>query len=281
MGKSVKSRSDKPPTSASDDASGRRWLSLVESEIIPRLVEAHRAPRGSARSQPAAIFAADVESFALTLLDTSREPAELLLASHCERGVPLDAIYLELFAPAARLLGDMWLVDQCSFSQVTLGLWRIRGMMHELSPSFHASPPGIQPQRSAERRILLATLPGQQHTLGLSVLSEFFRRDGWIALCIPSPEPGLTQTTLSGHWFDVFALSASMDSEIGDLEKTIRAARKTSQNPRLVVLVGGPLFLRNPELCDMIRADGTAADAPSTLHLAARLVQVQQDVRLN
>jgi len=280
MGKSVKSRSDKPPPSASDDASGRRWLSLIESEIIPRLVEAHRAPGGN-RSQPAAIYSGDVESFALTLLDPSREPAELLLAAYCERGVPLDAIYLDLFAPAARLLGDMWLVDQCNFSQVTLGLWRIRGMMHELSPSFHASSTGIQPQRSAERRILLATLPGQQHTLGLSVLSEFFRRDGWIALCIPSPEPGLTQSTLSGHWFDVFALSASMDSEIGDLEKTIRAARKTSQNPRLVVLVGGPLFLRNPELCDMIGADGTAADAPSALQLAARLVQVQQDVRLN
>jgi len=215
------------------------------------------------------------------LLEPSRTPAALLLDAHGERGVPPDAIYLDLFAPAARLLGDMWLVDHCSFSQVTLGLWRIHGLMHETSPAFHAAAAARHPGDRSERRILLASLPGQQHTLGLSVLSEFFRRDGWIALCIPSPEPGLTQTTLSGHWFDVFALSASMDSEIGDLEKTIRAARKTSQNPRLVVLVGGPLFLRNPELCDMIGADGTAADAPSALQLAARLVQVQQDVRLN
>jgi methanogenic corrinoid protein MtbC1 len=278
MGKSVKSRSDKPLLSAIDDAGGRRFLSLVESEIIPRLINAHRA--GGAAHRVAAILPVDVEVFAQTLLDPSREPAELLLDAHCVRGVPLDAIYLELFAPAARLLGDMWLVDQCSFSQVTLGLWRIRGMMHELSPSFHATA-GLKSQRAGERRILLATLPGQQHTLGLSVLSEFFRRDGWIALCIPSPEPGLTQSTLSSHWFDVFGVSASMDSEVGDLEKTVRAARKTSQNPRLVVLVGGPLLLNRPELCDMIGADGTAADAPAALMLAARLVQVQQDVRLN
>jgi len=278
MGKSVKSRGDKPPPSVTDDAGGRRLLSLVESEIIPRLINAHRASGTALRV--AVILPGDVETFAQSLLDPSREPAELLLDTHCGRGVPLDAIYLELFAPAARLLGDMWLVDQCSFSQVTLGLWRIRGMMHELSPSFHATA-GLKPQQTSERRILLATLPGQQHTLGLSVLSEFFRRDGWIALCIPSPEPGLTQATLSSHWFDVFGLSASMDSEVGDLEKTIRAARKTSQNPRLVVLVGGPLLLNRPELCDMIGADGTAADAPAALMLAARLVQIQQDVRLN
>ncbi len=278
MGKSVKSRSDKALPAIMDDAGGSRLLSLVESEIIPRLVRAHR---GTAL-QLAVILPVDVEAFAQTLLDPSREPSELLLVGHRERGVPLDAIYLGLFAPAARLLGDMWLVDQCSFSQVTLGLWRIRGMMHELSPSFHASGgTKSQSQRAGERRILLATLPGQQHTLGLSVLSEFFRRDGWIALCVPSPEPGLTQTTLSSHWFDVFGLSASMDSEVSDLEKTIRAARKTSQNPRLVVLVGGPLLLCRPELCDMIGADGTAADAPAALSLAARLVQIQQEVRLN
>ncbi len=278
MGKISKSRSDKVhPTVRAEE---QRFLSLVQSEIIPRLMEAHRQP-GSVLAGVAMIVPADVELFAHSLLDPSRDPAEILLQAHCERGVPLDAVYLELFAPAARLLGEMWLVDVCSFSQVTLGLWRIRGMMHDLSPSFHASTAGQSARGRAERRILLASLPGQQHTLGLSVLAEFFRRDAWIALCIPSPEPGLTQATLSAHWFDVFGLSASMDSEVGDLEKTVRAARKTSQNPRLTVLVGGPLLLIRPELSDMIGADGMAADAPAALALAARLVQLQQEVRLN
>ena len=280
MGKASKTHSDKPLSSASAEPAYERFLGVVESEIIPRLMDSHRL-RGDPPAHSIAVQQTDVEVFAQTLLDPLRVPAEMLLEAHLDRGVPLDAIYLNLFAPAARLLGDMWLVDLCTFSQVTLGLWRIRGMMHELSPSFHASRTGTQSRRAAERRILLATLPGQQHTMGLSVLSEFFRRDGWIALCVPSPEPGLTQTTLSAHWFDVFALSASMDSEIDDLEKTIKAARKTSQNPRLTVLVGGPLLLRRPELCDMIGADGTAADAPAAVELASAMVQVQQEVRLN
>ncbi len=281
MGKtSSKNRAEKPPPAEGDRQSDQRFLSLLEAEIIPRLMDAHRS-RAIPLTGVAVILPADVDLFAKTLMGSSRDPSEVLLESHCERGVPLDAIYLDLFAPAARLLGDMWLVDLCSFSQVTLGLWRIHSMMHELSPSFHASAGDARPQHSAERRILLASLPGQQHTLGLSLLSEFFRREGWIALCIPSPEPGLTQSTLSAHWFDVFALSASLDSEIPDLEKTIKAARKTSQNPRLTILVGGPLFMRRPEVCDMIGADGAADSAPAALVLADRLVKMQVHVRLN
>jgi methanogenic corrinoid protein MtbC1 len=280
MGKTSKVYTDKPPLSGNDAAPDRRLLSLVQAEIIPRLVVAHRT-RADAQSADTALPATEIDAFAQALLDPSRGLAEAMLERYRDGGMALDAIYLELFTPAARLLGEMWLVDVCSFSQVTLGLWRIRGMVHDLSPSFHATAASTRAAFGAERRILLATLPGQQHTLGLSLLSEFFRRDGWTALSIPSPEPGLTQTTLSAHWFDVFGLSASMDSEIGDLQKTIRAARRTSQNPRLAVLVGGPLLLRQPDLCDLIGADGTATDAPGAVALAARLVQAQKEVRLN
>lgn len=113
------------------------------------------------------------------------------------------------------------------------------------------------------------------------MLSEFFRRDGWVVLAIPAPEPGLTQASLSTHWFDVLALSASMDSEIDDLDKTIQAARRTSQNPRLGIMVGGPLFLRRPELADKLRVDGCSNDATDALALARSLMQAQKEVRLN
>jgi hypothetical protein len=120
---------------------------------------------------------------------------------------------------------------------------RIHGMLNQLSPSFHAGANSTQLERSGERRILMTTMPGQQHTLGLSMLAEFFRRDGWVVLAIPAPEPGLIQASLSTNWFDLLALSASTDAEIEDLGSTILAARKTSRNPRLSIMVGGPLPL--------------------------------------
>ncbi len=257
-----------------------RLLDVVEAEIIPRLMHAHRNPRDEAQGE-ALVRPAEVEVFARALLDRSPERAQQLLGAHVERGVALESIYLQLFAGAAHLLGEWWESDTCNFSQVTLCLSRIQSMLHELSPSFQAGSGTSQLNKSGERRILITTLPGQQHTLGLSILSEFFRRDGWVALSIPSPEPGLTQATLSTHWFDVLALSASMDYEVENLAKTIQAARKTSQNPRLAIIVGGPLFLRRPELATLLGADGVSGDAPAALSLARRLLQAQKEVRLN
>ncbi len=283
MDKASKGRAKAPAYSAGalPEASGdTRLLDVVEAEIIPRLMHAHPTPRRDAQGT-ASIRPAQVEVFARALLDRSPEAARALLASHLEHGVPLEMIYLELFTAAAQLLGQWWESDHCSFSQVTLCLSRMQAMLHELSPSFQTGAGATRLDRSGERRILMTTLPGQQHTMGLSILSEFFRREGWVVLSIPSPEPGLTQATLSTHWFDVLALSASHDGEIDDLANTIKAARKTSQNPRMSIIVGGPLFLRRPEIATALGADGMSGDAHEALALAQRMLQMQREIRLN
>lgn len=283
MDKASKGRAKAPAHSAGalPEASGdTRLLDVVEAEIIPRLMHAHPTQRRDAPGTTT-IRPAQVEVFARALLDRSPEPARALLASHLEHGAPLETIYLDLFTAAAQLLGQWWESDHCSFSQVTLCLSRMQAMLHELSPSFQTGAGTARLDRSGERRILMTTLPGQQHTMGLSILSEFFRREGWVVLSIPAPEPGLTQATLSMHWFDVLALSASLDAEIEDLANTIKAARKTSQNPRMAILVGGPLFLRRPELATLLGADGVSGDAREALALAQRMLQMQREIRLN
>ena len=45
-----------------------------------------------------------------------------------------------------------------------------------------------------------------------------------------------------------------------------------SQNPRLVVLVGGHMINENPALVSDIGADGTGVDARAALEIAERLV---------
>ncbi len=257
----------------------RSLLDLVEGEIIPRLMLAHRDRRDSV-PQPDLRHGHSVE-LAHALLDRSPDTARAIVDDHLERGVRPESIFLDLFAPTAHYLGLLWESDQYNFSQVTLCLWRLQRMLHDLSPSFHAGSGNADLARTGERRILMTTISGQQHTFGLSMLSEFFRREGWVVLSIPSPEPGETRASLSRHWFDVLALSASMDGEVDDLITTIQVARKTSQNPRLAVMVGGPLFIRRPELAVTVGADGMSVDAIDALALAAQLMQRQKDARLN
>lgn len=261
-------------------ANEQRMLTLVAAEIIPRLIRAYQDPCQVAQDQPA-IFPEEVEAFAQALLAQNIPLAHDIVVRLSARGLGMDCIYLQLFTDAARYLGVLWENDQCNFSQVTLCLWRMQTMLYDLSPSFHSSAKHSVLPGSAEHRILLGSLPGQQHTFGLSMLAEFFRREGWDTLSVPSPQSGELLDSLSLQWFDVLALTASMDGEIKELGKIIKSGRKASRNPHLAVLVGGPLFLRQPELAALVGADGMAADAPSALALAAKLVQHQKVVRLN
>ena len=79
----------------------------------------------------------------------------------------------------------------------------------------------------------------------------------------------------------MLALSASTDGEIAALAQTIKAARKTSRNPKLAIMIGGPLLQRQPELAQLLGADGVADDANSAITLATKLVHYQMTVRLN
>jgi methanogenic corrinoid protein MtbC1 len=261
-------------------ASEDRLLPLVEAEIIPRLIMAHQDQRLQAPNAPE-ILARDVMAFSRALMENRMTDATDIVADLCSQGISMDRVYLNLFTPSARYLGELWEADLCTFSEVTLCLWRLQTLLYELSPAFHANAKAIRPGPDSERRILMATMPGQQHTFGLSMLSEFFRREGWVVLSIPSPKPGELQDSLSGNWFDVLALSVSTDNELPELGKSIRSARKTSRNPRLSVMVGGPLFIREPSLAATVGADGCSSDADAALALAIQLIQQQQDVRMN
>jgi methanogenic corrinoid protein MtbC1 len=49
-------------------------------------------------------------------------------------------------------------------------------------------------------------------------------------------------------------------------------------NPSILVLVGGPAFLENPDLAGRIGADATAADAPSAVRCATDLLNRHTNV---
>jgi len=284
MGKTTKAKNTfnltaDPLNRIANQDSEHSLLTLVQAEIIPRLMLAHRDSRQTSLSANN-ISRNEIIAFTQALLAQDVAAANVIVAELREDGCTIDAIYLQLLAPSARYLGELWEADTCNFSEVTLCLWRIQTMLYDLSPAFQSDAA----QRAAapiERRILIANLPGHQHTLGVSMLSEFFRREGWVTLTIPSPQPREIQDSLSTDWFDVLALSAGTDREIDDLQKTVQAARKTSRNPRLAIMVGGALLLRRPELVSIVGADGTANDANSALTMATNLVQHQREVRLN
>jgi methanogenic corrinoid protein MtbC1 len=237
-----------------------RLVRTIEGEIIPRLMLAHRGgavepSTAGAVGSPAA-SGSDVALMARLVL--KQDPSEALahLDALRKRGVPLDALYLELLAPAARYLGELWEADLCDFTEVTFGLWRLQQLVRELSPAFQHEAEF----REHDRRALLLPAPGEQHSFGLFMVAEFMRRAGWDVWAGPAVPLDELLSTLRSEPFAVVGLSVSCESRLDGLASCIHALRRASRNRRIGVMVGGQVFKERPELVALVGADATALD---------------------
>jgi methanogenic corrinoid protein MtbC1 len=237
-----------------------RLTRTIESEVIPRLVRQHRDDDGTLGLPVSRPSPQEVEEFVRALLDEAESRADEAVAAHRRRGLSVDALYMDLLAPAARELGRQWDEDLCDFATVTVGLGRLQRLLRRLSPAL-----GTEVEHPPNgRRVLLTQPVAERHMFGLSMVAEFFRRDGWDVL------GGIAGVGIDAvawarrDWFDVAGFSVGSELHLPLLKDGIAATRRASRNRGLVVLVGGPLFTLHPELCRQVGADATTdgRDAP-------------------
>jgi MerR family transcriptional regulator, light-induced transcriptional regulator len=240
----------------------------IESDVIPRLVQAHRAPAANSLPSAAMPSAAELQSFVQQIIaDDEAHVAETLNTLRA-RGVSVEALYLKLFAPTARQLGEMWEDDLCDFSTVTIALGRLQRLLRELSPAFGSEvehPPN-------GRRALFVQPRDEQHSFGLSMVAEFFRRDGWDVIGGIGGAVADPAAIVRAEWVDVVGFSVGTDGRFAWLKETIAAVRAASRNPALHVLVGGPPFAARPERVSEVGSDGTAQDGKDAPHVAELLL---------
>lgn len=251
--------------------SGRRLAEAIECALVPRLLNAHGAGSGVTARMPDAMLTAEVDAFIILLLADGEEHGETgALARLQARGATVEALCLDLLAPAARRLGEMWEDDVCDFATVTLGLSRLHRALHELHP---VCAPGrmslpVHPLRVA----VLAAAPGEQHVFGIAMVGEFLRSAGWeVHDAIGLPQ-GELAALVRHHWFAVAALSTSRESGLEALAGTVRALRAASCHRAIGVLVGGRIFTEQPGAVTRVGADATASDARSAIAQAERLL---------
>lgn len=238
----------------------------VEYEIIPRLMFAHRVPEECASSPIATnqrVMPEDVAVFAeLVLHEDDRAVRDCVIALR-DRGVPTEAIFLELLSPVARHLGEMWERDLCTFTEVTVGLGRLQKVLRENSSAGSQFGHGGRSEQS--QRILLMPCPGEQHTFGLSLVAELFHRAGWdVVTCFLATDAAATM--VKKDWYDVVGFSLGSEAGVPRLRAAMELVRQVSQNPRLPIIAGGPIFLLHPEYGEQIQADAiitNGAHAPS------------------
>lgn len=244
---------------------------LIEGEIIPRLLAAHQNGRSEVIPMNLGVVVpAELESFAhqtMTLdLAALVDQVEILV----RRGVSVEGIYFELLSPAAKLLGEWWEQDICTFADVTVGLCRLQQLVYEYADRVHVEGGG-----GDGRTALFALTPGDQHSLGLIMVVEYFRQAGWRTICMPDATAQDLEDIVQTERFDLIGFSMANERWLEPLTPLISRLRAVSRNASVRVMVGGRAFAENPDRVAMVGADQTAGDAREAVLAAARLFASQ------
>lgn len=263
---------------AGTSASQRSLRDHVEHELVPRLLVAHRVgpvPPSLAMAAARELDAFDIQRFTELVLRGDEEHVARFVSELTLRGVPVETVYLDLLAPTARALGDLWADDACDFMDVTLALGRMQRALRELG----SMTGGAVGDAAHERRVLLACVPGEQHTLGMFMVAELFLRDAWnVSAGPPLSEPELLQSVRDG-WFDVIGFSIACGDRVSTLKHQLAKVRRASRNPDVVLMVGGRVFTDDPTLVARVGADGYAPDAREATGVADSLLAARRGVR--
>ncbi len=251
------------PDAMMSDLNQPALVQAIRQRVIPQLLKLHAPPGCDDSPLP--------ETLALVEALIAGGQGEAQLAALAARGVPGDVIMLNLLAPAARALNEMWEQDHCSFATVTLAMWRLRGILRGIAeqapqPVLVAGP---------ERSILVSTLPGEQHDFGAAMVAEFFRNDGWIAQHIRPATPADLVAEVRAMRPALLGLSIARNEALPQLRQAIAAMRRAMRREAPAVIVDGAALSLDPAFGARTGADGWALDARAALGEGLRLVEAR------
>lgn len=253
----------------SNSAKGIR--NTIENEVIPRLILAHNQltsrQRAFSSSSPE-LHKAVISRIADYAMAGNKEALKELVDSLLDETLGLEELFIDVLAPAAAEFGWQWEKDQVDFVQVSLAVGTLQSLVHELSEQYQHQAASF----ASDRRVLIISTPGEQHTFGVSMVAEVFRRRGWYVDSSPISTIEALVQHVHSEWFDVAGLSLSAESFLPNLVEGVRQIRRASRNQRIGILVGGPMFNQHPEWLTKVGADALGHDAIQAEEQAHRLI---------
>lgn len=193
----------------------------------------------------------ELEGLCAALISDDKDAASMVVSKLRADGVQAEDIYFKQLAAAARLLGDKWDRDEVSFTQVTIGTSRMfsimRGMRHLFEPKIVAK----------DKTAIFASVPGEDHTLGVHMAADMFRKDGWeIALKAGHDHDQLVADIEDAHP-GIVGLSISGEHSIDALSRLVVALRISC--PGSILLVSGSNVEDVRPVLSLMGLDGIAS----------------------
>ncbi len=261
------------PEMANLPINDRDLLPLVQTEILPglHLKYGPSIPAGRPGSDAGPeLDPAFLNQFADHLVMSDLVAAWACVESVRSQGATADWIALTLFTQTAVELGTRWEDDRNNFAEVTIAMSHLSAFLRRNSEEY----PACRQQHRVDCRILMSPAPGEQHTFGLSIASEYFMRAGFdVHTHGESSVDGLVDH-IREQSFDIVGLSLGSLRNQDALAVVIRRLRRASRQRALGIIVGGPLFGLHPDLYRQVGADLMIIDIREAPLRVMKLVQM-------
>lgn len=256
-------------------------LTMIESEVIPRLLLAHRAD-----DQPAApatrrdVRQDDCTALAERALSSDLEALGGCLAALAQDGLADERAQIALFTGAARRLGEWWEEDRADFTAVTVAMglfrrWVLERGLSDIAARSAGELGGVDqlladpgPAQRA-RTVMAASFPGDQHDFGALMLAEVFRRRGWFVVDLRPDSSAALEQGLTSAAIDVLCLSITGAHKATAIEQVIGRA-KAAAKAELRVVIGGRAIDATADFAASVGADAALADPIAAAHLVER-----------
>lgn len=253
----------KPVWPAPDDfASLQQILSapairLLASEVIARL----NARDTTDWTAPAA------EVHKLSHLLCAKYPfaANRMIDQLIDAGVPIERVYQNYLAEAARELGERWQRNDINFEEVGVATTRIYILLDALR---RRSPPLIATQSP---KIAFAAVPGEQHVLGVKMAVDLFRRKGWDVDHLIDMDHDQILEAAQDADIVLVGLSASGRRRRAALLRLVVALRIA--RPDLKIVLSGQIAKSEPDFLSQVGIDAIVEDVDTALGAAERLLR--------
>ncbi len=211
-------------------------------------------------------MAEEAENYLKLLLNMKREEAVKYILELSKSGKEISDIYLNIFQPVQYEIGRLWQINEITIAQEHYATSVTQLAAAQLYPYIFSV-------HEKNKKCVTTSIGDELHELGIRMVADLLELDGWdtIHLGANTPVPEIINTIHENN-AEMVAVSATMASQLDKCRTFIKELKNNDLTSEVKVMVGGRLFIKNPELWEEIGADSFAVDAAEAVKEADSLL---------
>jgi methanogenic corrinoid protein MtbC1 len=241
-------------------------IETLASDIVRRLAATQATQPVFETSE---ISDESVAAFCDALVKPDPDAALAFIEARRAEGVARQDVYFGYIAVAARRLGEGWEENRLSFVDVTYGT----GHLYALMRALRAERSSASAPTDTRKHALFATVPGEEHGIGITIAADIFRDEGWeIDLKTDSDHDALL-AYVEATRPPIVGLSLSSNRRLDALGRLVVAMRISV--PEAIIGVAPGNTLDEERLRQVVDIDLVFGDARKACADLVRLVELR------